>query len=150
MVSYIDFVAESEPWNYYELEDKTIIKTRFILIKVVLEGVDEANNPMYSFNSDIVMGALVPDELKGEPSQKPYTPKEKMDAVEKVVTFKAKKEDWNRYKLSDGNIVEVKTVLVKVARTTLFDSRGDRVYLVNTQPLIKVTTAKELEQARST
>ena len=150
MVSYIDFVAESEPWNYYELEDKTIIKTRFILVNVVLEGVDEANNPIYSFNSETIAGTLLPDELMGEPPQKTYTAKERTDAVEKLVAFKIKKEDWNRYKLSDGNLIEVKLTLVKAARTSLFDARGGRIYLVNTQPVIKITTAKELELARST
>lgn len=150
MVSYINFVAESEPWNYYELEDKTILKTRFILIKVILDGVDEANNPIYSFNSDTILGALVPDELTGEPHRKAYTLKERMNAIEKVVKFKTKKEDWNKYKLADGTLLEVKLALVKVTRTTLYDARGDRLYLINTQPLFKVTTAKELELARST
>ena len=150
MVSYIDFVIENEPWNYYELVDKTVIKTRLVLIKVILEGVDEANNPIYSFNSDTIVGALVPDELTGEPSRKRYTLKERMDAIEKIVKLKAKKEDWSRYKLTDGTMLEVKLALVKVTRTTLYDSRGDRLYLINTQPLFKVTTKKELELARST
>jgi len=150
MVSYIKFEAESEPWNYYELEDKTIIKTRFILVKLILEGVDEANNPIYSFNSQSVLGALIPEELMGEPSQKSYTTKEKTEAIEKVVKFKPKKEEWNRYKLIDGNVLEVKLVLVKVARTNLFDPRGERLYLINTQPLFNITTARDLEKTRST
>ena len=150
MVSYIDFVIEDEPWNYYELEDKTTIKTRLILIKVTLEGVDEVGNPIYNSNSQTVVGALIPDELKGEQSKKKYTLKERIDATEKVVKFKTKKEGWNKYKLGDGNLFEVKLELTKVARTTLYDSRGERLYLVNSQPVFRITTAKELAQAQST
>jgi len=147
-MSYIDFVAESEPWNIYELEDKTVIKTRFILVNVVLDAVDEANNPIYSFNSETVVGSKVPDELMGEPSKKIYTLKEMMSAIEKNVKFKTKKEKWSRYRLVDGNVIEIKLVLVKVSRTTLYDQRGGRQYLVNTQPLYKIITKKELEQTR--
>lgn len=48
-------------------------------------------------------------------------------------------ELWNEYQLSDGSVLSVKTVLVKVlkAKDTLND-QGEPLYMVNSQNIVKV------------
>ena len=142
----IDFEAVKEPWNIYKLEDETILKTRLVLISVVMEGLDEFGNPRYGANSDSVIGVIVPDSLLGEPSHKRYTVKERMDALEKEMAFEPIQEEWNEYKLKDGTTMKMKLVLVKVARTSLRDERGQPLYLVNTQPLVDISIPRELRE----
>lgn len=142
----IEFDAVEEPWNTYKLKDGTILKTRFILIQVIMEGVDEAANPIYIFNSDTVVGAMVPKELIGEPSERVYTLEERVDAIEEELSFEVMQENWNEYKLHDGTTLKVKLALAKVARTRLHDKRGQPLYLVNTQPIFNAITPPELRQ----
>lgn len=48
-------------------------------------------------------------------------------------------ERWNEYQLSDGKVLSVKTVLVKVARANSeVDKDGNKLYVVNTQQIVKV------------
>lgn len=142
MSESIEFEIIKEPWNKYKLEDSTIIKTRFILIHVVKEGVDESGGPIYNFNSDNVVGAVAPKELIGTPSNRTYTLEERMSSIEKELSFETIQEDWNEYKLADEVILKVKLVLIKVAKTSLRDGRGQPLYLVNNQPLFNFIIPK--------
>lgn len=142
----IDFEVVKEPWNIYKLQDETILKTRFILINVVMEGIDEAKNPIYYINSDTVLGVISPDSLIGEPSEKRYTSEERVDAIEQELNFEQIHEEWNEYQLKDDVTLKVKLVLTKVARTSLRDSRGQPVYLVSNQPLTNAVIPKELRE----
>ncbi len=46
---YIDFKVIHENWSEYKLEDESILKARFILIKILDErGYDEHGNPIYT------------------------------------------------------------------------------------------------------
>lgn len=139
----IDFEIIKEPWNIYKSKDGSTLKIRFVLIKVIKEGIDETGNPIYGINSSNVVGVIAPKNLKGTPSP-PYTPKELASSiVEDDIAFDTVSEDWNVYKLKDGVTLNIKLVLVKVSRTNKFDSRGDPIYLVNSQPIVKPTLLKK-------
>lgn len=143
---YIKFEAIKEPWNIYKLKDDTLVKTRFILIHAVFEGVDEAINPKYSVNADTVMGIIVPESLRGKPSEKSYTAEERVDAIEQELDFEVVKEEWSEYRFDDGTIFKVKQVLTKAAKTSLYDSRGDPLYLINNQPMMDISVPKEVRE----
>jgi len=142
MEDIIDFKVIKEDWNLYKLNDGTLLKTKYVLIKVRREGPDELGSPSYGLNSSNVIGIISPKKLLGPPSPA-VSPKELPSfIVEDDVEFKAIKEDWNQYALDDGTILSIKLVLVKVARTSKFDSGGDPLYLVNTQPIVKPSPRK--------
>lgn len=143
-MKFVDFKAISEPWNRYELQDGTDLKTRFILVTVIVDGLDEAGNPIYSINSDMVIGVIPAEGRIGQPSEKTYTQEEKIEAIEEELDFETKKEDWAEYMLEDGVKLQIKLTLVKVARTSLHDPKGVPLYLVNSQPLTKASIPKEL------
>jgi hypothetical protein len=142
----IDFRAIEEPWNLYKLKDDTLVKTRFILITTIFEGVDEALGPKYSINSDTVIGIIAPQSLMSKPSEKSYTLEERVDAIEQELAFEVVKEEWSKYEFDDGATFKAKPVLTKVARTSLYDSRGQPIYLVNTQPIVDISVPKELRE----
>jgi len=142
----VDFKAIKEPWNIYELADGTTLKTRFILTKVLVDGLDMAKSPVYSVNSQNVVGAFAREERLGEPSKRGYTPQERIDAIEEEVEFTTKKEEWNVYEFSDGTTARIKLVLTSVARTSLFDSNGEPIYLINAQPIFSGSIPKETRQ----
>lgn len=147
LYEHLEFDPIKEPWNIYKLADGSLLKTRFILVNVIMEGVDEAKNPVYFTNSDNVVGIAAPKEILGEPSGKFYTSEDRIDAiVDESINFETKSETWNEYKFSDGTTFKVKLVLTKVAKTSLYDSKGQPLYLVKTQPLYDVSVPNELRQ----
>ena len=49
--------------------------------------------------------------------------------------YKTIAEEWNEYKLDDGSILRLKSVLTRVARTEEFDQQGDPVYYFTTSSI---------------
>jgi len=131
-IRYIDFETSKEVWNEYKLEDGTIIKLKFILIKIIKE------NTKYSLNSQMVTGAIPSPDLIGTPSQGIYSPQELEKSIEKKdLQFETVKEDWNIYELNDGSKLSVKPILVSVSRTNRYDQQGEPIYATQTQQIIK-------------
>lgn len=108
-------------------------------MKVV--GANETDNvgkPVYHVQTHNVIGIMVPDNLMGTPAKREYTPKELFDSiVAGDMKFEIIEESWNEYRLKDGITLKIKPTLVKVSRTDKFDRKGEPIYLVNSEPLIK-------------
>jgi len=135
---FVDIVSSKEDWSLYKLEDDTILKIRFILIKAVREAeFDRFGNPTYSLNSQNVIGVIPSKSAIGSPS-KPYTQEELASSViHEDMKFKIVEEPWNEYKFKDETVVKVKLVLSMVSKTSKFDAHGEPIYLVNAQPIVK-------------
>jgi len=131
----INFEVKKEIWNEYKLDDGTIMKIKCVLVKIFkIKGKEE----VYNINSNDVIGIIAPDNLLGEPSEIKYSQKELVESiVEDDIDFKTIKEDWNEYMLSDGKLLKLKSVPTKIAKTNKFDSLGEPIYLVQTQPMAK-------------
>lgn len=131
---YIDFKTLKDIWNEYKLEDGTIIKLKFVLIKIV----KEAN--AFALNSQIITGAFPAPDLIGTPSTGVYSPDELAQSIEKKdLKFDTIKEDWTIYELEDGSKLSVKPILVSVSRTNKHDQHGEPIYAVQSQQIIKKT-----------
>ena len=55
-------------------------------------------------------------------------------------------ETWNTYKLSDGSVIKVKLVAMKVLRTDAYRPDGNPVYVLHSQNVMTVTSPGELQQ----
>jgi hypothetical protein len=143
---FVDVVSSKEDWSVYKLEDGTIAKARFILIKAVREARrDEFGNPVYSLNSQNLVGSIPPKSLVKSPSP-PFTPEELSSSIDKEdIEFKIIKEPWNEFHLADGTIIRAKMVLTMISRTNKFGSYGEPIYLTNAQPMIKAIVAESLK-----
>lgn len=136
---YVNFKTRHEDSSVYKISDGTILKARFILIKVLDEGIyDEIGNPVYGINSNNVVSIFIPDNLWGNPSKQLYSRKELEDTIiEEDMAFDKIKEGWNTYELDNGAIISIKLVLASISRTNKFNQKGEPIYLYNVQLITK-------------
>lgn len=136
---YINFKATHEDWSEYKLKDGAILKARFILNKLLATGnYDVRDHPQYDINSTYAVGILVPEKLRGNPSQeKPSLDELERSIVEDNIAFEVVKEGWNTYELENGAKLSVKLTLTYISRTNKLDSRGEPIYLYRLQPVTK-------------
>ena len=129
---YADFKTIKEVWNEYKLEDGTIVKLRFILIKLI-------NQPNgFGIGSTIIIGIFPSPDLIGLPSQAIYSPQELEKSIEKKdLQFELVKEDWNVYELKDKSKLSIKPILVSISRTNKHDQHGEPIYAIQPQQIIK-------------
>ena len=134
----LEYDIVNEPWNIYELENKGKLRTRLIVTRIANVS-SSAGKTKLSFKSNNVVDITPLKNVLGTPSEHPYSPQELADSVtEKDISFKITNEDWNIYKLKDGKELRIKLVLVKVAGTSKFDSKGEPIFLVDTQHIVKI------------
>jgi len=62
------------------------------------------------------------------------------------VRYEQVKEDWNEYKLEDGTILKIKTVLSRVVRTEEYDQNGEPIYFFNTSTVGATIVPDELKK----
>lgn len=62
--------------------------------------------------------------------------------------FKIDSEDWNTYKMEDGSIIKVKTVVSKITRLNKYNEFGEPIYLVNSTNLIDADVPENLKQTK--
>jgi hypothetical protein len=129
---YANIVSQKEDWSTYCLEDGSIIKQKVVPLKFIKKDDD------YIINSATLTTAFT--EKKGNPSTVTI-PTEEADimkvAEEPDVPVTRSAEPWNEYVLDDGTKILIKSVAIKIARTSLFDEHREQVYFVNQQVLIK-------------
>ncbi len=136
----IDFEPEKESWNIYELGDRSIIRIRTVLIKLMRNTKSIPQKPVTGqelktlefqgkFQNLLAVTKATPT-LMGKPT--PPLPPEELLKIDKVeVAYTPYQEDWNVYKLPDGSKIKVKLVISAVFRVTgKFDELGYPMYLV--------------------
>lgn len=141
-----DFEVLNEHWDEYKLKDGSLLRAKFVLINVIMAGVDDAKNPRYMMNSQPLFGVVAPASLKGVPSEEVFTPEQRVDALQEEVEFEVLKKESSEYKLSDGALLKIDLMIVKVGRTSLHDSIGEPLYLISSQPLVNLSVPKELRE----
>lgn len=131
-LKYLNFEPVNEEWSEYKLEDGSIIKLKFVLIKILKE------NDSFALNSSNIIGVYPSQDLIATPSHEVYSPQELEQSIDiKDVNFEVIKEIGSVYKLEDGSELSVKPVLVLVSRSSKHDQHGEPIYLVQSQQIIK-------------
>lgn len=120
-----DFFVIREEWNSYGLlptHDK-------LRVKVMLSGVQLAGENQARFEFSQIMKKEPSTDDKGTPSSdQTVTPE---DAVEHV-TFERIFESLNIYDCpSLRKLIMVKPILVTFTKSSKFDSKGDRIYVLD-------------------
>ncbi|PIU59826.1 hypothetical protein COS86_02175 [Candidatus Bathyarchaeota archaeon CG07_land_8_20_14_0_80_47_9] len=151
----VEFEIEKEVWNVYELDDKSTIKMRCILVKLLTSSVPTTVPPAtgvppgakgFEFQSvfqNIVTVIRSPPELMGKPTAQ-LTPQE-IEKLEKIeVGYTPYLEDWNVYRLPDGTKLKIKLVVSAIYRIPKqYDPFGYPIYFVNsTNAIIPVPKAR--------
>jgi hypothetical protein len=151
---YVDFEVEKEPWNKYRLEDKSILKTKFVLINIFAEkgwiqkvqrikGSKDKVGIAVRLQPTNVTGVQVPPNLFGPPTSGNYTIQEIASSIVKNdLDIEVIAESWNVYRLPESFVVKVKSSPVNVARTSKFDSEGVPIYLIDFSADMKIGPRK--------
>jgi len=146
---YLDFTVSKENWNIYKLEENVLLRMKLVLIKVLLREIDENGNPSYETAYQVVMGIVPSPIVRGKPDERIYSAKEILDAitVDDVKIAEVIHEDWNEYNLSDTSQLSIKLVLTKASKTSLLDPRGEPIYNIQHQAIVKGSVSQDLRRA---
>lgn len=148
---YVAFEVEKEPWNRYRLEDKSILKTKFVLINIFAEkgwrqkiqkvkgSKDKVGIAMRLQPTTVAGVQVVQPKLFGTPATGNLTHQELASSVVKNdLDIEVIAESWNIYRLPENFVVKVKSSPVNVARTSKFDGEGVPIYLIDFSADIKI------------
>ena len=132
----IGFKVRNEDWSIFQLADDTTLKVKFVLVNVLEKRGGKGFEG--ALQSQIVLGAFAPEDLRGTPSEL-YTREELAKSIVKddVDIKSVVQQPWNEYELDNGSLIKVKVVPVHIARTTKYDSEGMPIYLVDTTAIVK-------------
>jgi len=152
---FVNFEVEKEGWNVYKLEDGSLLKTKFVLMDVIMERdfkekIAKARTEKtklrlgLGISSRNIVGIEAPLKLRGEPSTKAFTQEElRASVVNDDMDYEVVKETWNVYKLEEGIVLKARGTPINVAKTDKFDSRGLPICLVDSTVDIKVSAPKK-------
>jgi len=140
----VDFEPEKEVWNVYELGDRSILKIRTVLVKllrpirptpqkeIIVPGRPKMETLEFQakFQNMMVVVKAVPT-LMGKPT--PPLPPSELAKMEKTeVSYTPYQEEWNIYRLPDSNKIKIKLVVSSIFRVKgQYDELGYPMYLVN-------------------
>ena len=63
-----------------------------------------------------------------------------------LVDFETIREEDNSYRLSDGSLIRMKTVVTNIIRTDEFTPNGEPIYIVNSQNVLVADVPDELKK----
>lgn len=139
MKKHLDFKIRNEDWCIIKLEDGARLRVLTILTAAIQE-----NKEIVLGTQNIIAVASLPDTLWGQPEMKGHTLEElEKGIIKEDMNFEIEKENWNVYELEDGTVVSIKPYVVTVSRTKYYNERGEPIYLLNIQPIIKVKPRKK-------
>lgn len=137
----LDFDVEAEPWNKYEVSDHTLIKTKYVITKVVRVLVNGQAN--YRVDGQTLSVVLNMTNEKGPKDTRVYSPQELNSEIKyDNMHYKTLAEEWNEYRIDDGSVVRLKATITRIAKTKKFDLNGDPVYLIDNNVMLQIRPPK--------
>lgn len=122
--------------SYYKIIDGTVIKA---IVNIHYLLPDPKSPQGYSINSSNTISAYVPMEKRNPAAFQPYDPAQlKEGIIEEDIETETLRENFSVYELSNDMILSVKTVVGQINKTKFYTQEGEPVYIVNTNPIIKV------------
>src|SRR5208283_316382 len=142
----LDFDVIREIWNRYELSDNSILKVKLVLVGVKKRGAKQAaGQPSEAAKSDFDLNiqqvtAVLSNET-GAPDTRNYSPQELQAAIIKDdIRFTTITQDWNEYVVDDGTRIKIQPIIMRVAKTSKFNDRGEPVYWTEVNLTVQVKT----------
>ena len=139
---YLDFEVIKESWNKYSLQDGTKFKVRTILESVWSE--QEKGMIKHNVTVTNIHVWLCDSTVQGEPSTKQRTPKQLEESIEvQSCPYTTIQYEPSEYVLDDGSRIVLHDTLVNIARTSLFNNVGDRIYIIKSTGQMSVEPAQK-------
>lgn len=142
----IDFEIIKEPWNKYQIQDNSVLRTRTILKKI--ERVIDGEKISFQMDAQTITVVDPDPSLKGTPSKKPITKEEMQKSIEKDdMRYDTIAQEFNEYQLDDGTNIKIFSNVSRISRTSLKDAKGDPVYMVSSNNSIQVKPSNQYKQS---
>jgi hypothetical protein len=130
----LSFEVIKEPWNEYELEDGTIIRSRFILKKVDINK--DIQPPQLKIDFQHIASSIASkSSVQGIPSTDTFDP-HNPTILNNDEKYSTRLQEWNEYICRDGTRIRVNCTVSNIQRTNKYDTYGDPIFVVN--PLINM------------
>jgi len=132
----LDFEVVREIWNKYELlGDNSILKVKVVLTRVRKGNVPQQEEAQSSagqrYSVDFQQINVVLTGERGQPDTRKYTPQELQASIIKDdIRFRTVEQDWNEYVADDNTRIKIQPVIMKVAKSSKFDGKGDPIYSI--------------------
>ena len=134
---FVDAEIVKEDWSVYKVEDGTIVKVRYVLVKARKGTANQFGQPGYDLSMKNIIGMIPRPGGLDKPSVS-YDKATLTQSIEKEdMEFEKIREPWNEYRMSDGSTIKIQAILTIVSRTSKYDENGEQIYLLNFQPIVK-------------
>ena len=131
----VDFSIRREDWSRYLVDDGTELRIRIVVRKIIESLLQNPTGyPDFGLESMNVVSAIVPDKLKRQPSTSPFNPTANKG---EEIGFKLLSQSIQEYLTTDGFLICVKPVLVKVWKHDSYNIFGEPIYTVNIQQIVE-------------
>lgn len=136
-MGYVTAKPQSLPIpSYYKLGDGTIISV-LIRINQISQDPDDRKRTLVKFSTDV---RIFTDPKDRNPAGKQPSPQNPVPSIiDDDMECIRLREDFNRYDLSDGQVMSVKAVVFQVQKTDMHDSNGEPIYRVHSTRIVKFT-----------
>jgi hypothetical protein len=145
----LDFDVLKEIWNKHELADHSFLKVKVVLITISRASEQQQGQgsapvqQKYDFGFQQIVVVLTNE--RGPPDNRQYTPAELQASVIKDdIRFNTVTQDWNEYVVDDGTRVKIQPIIMRVAKTSKFNNRGEPIYWVEINMTVQVKPPKSL------
>jgi hypothetical protein len=139
-VRAIEFEIIKEPWNKYQIQDNSVLKTRTILKKV--NRVTDGDKIGFNIDAQTLTVINADPSLKGEPNPKPVTKEEIQKSIEKSdMRYSTLAQEFNEYELDDGTKIKIYTNVTSISKSSLKDRSGDPIYSVQSSNQVEIKPA---------
>lgn len=135
---YVDFDVIAENWSIYELEDKSILRTRTVLLSI--EKVDEGIETKKAKSNVKVQLMTVIDsgKNKGSPGKKWDVTELEKYITEPNMMFRQIKDGGPSNYETEKSSIFLRPIIKQVSKTSEFDLNGDPAYIVKSESEILV------------
>ncbi len=136
--AYLEFAILAEPWSRFRLADGTVLRLRFILLKILRNpGETSAGLRSAAVSSQVLVVVEPTAEHRGPPAPVP-SPEVIAKHIDTDVAFESLEVSPSIYRFERDRTLVVTTSLIRVRRTTLFGPDGDGIYQVETGSQVAV------------
>lgn len=126
-VHEIEIIEDKENWNYYKIADGTVIKLKFVLLRLFAKENGSSLPKDYALNATPVMCTITPPDIVSSNLGEAFD-----------LSFDVQKETWSEYKLANGCTFFLKPTIIQVDRTNNKDPAGAPIYNIQSQPIPKI------------
>lgn len=129
---FLSFEVIGEPWSRFRLSDGSLLKLRWLLLKMRAIKVDPSEgHRAASFSSQLLTVIETPRKFRGPPGA-PLAPDQIASHIEEEVKVTPLSSSPSVYRFDEGRTMVVNVAPTKVFRTDAVGPDGERIYQVET------------------